>query len=39
MGRYDAYMKLDFEEDISDHSTSEYIRIFKQLVIDQEASV
>eukprot|EP00904_Undaria_pinnatifida_P002282 jgi/Undpi1/12054/HiC_scaffold_4.g01753.m2 len=38
LGRYDAYMKLDFEEDISDHSTSEYIRIFKQLVIDQEAS-
>ena len=35
MGRYDAYMKLNFSEDIDDHSISEYIRIFEQLLIGE----
>lgn len=37
-GRYDAYMKMEFGEDIDDHMSSEYIRIFKQLVVDENAA-
>ena len=36
-GRYDSYIKLHFGEDVDDHMSSEYIRIFEQLVIDEHA--
>lgn len=37
-GRYDSYIKLEFKEGVDDHMSSEYIRIFEQLVIDEQAS-
>lgn len=38
MGRYDAYRKMNFAEDIDDHMSPQYIRIFEQLVKDERAA-
>lgn len=39
LGRLSSYLRLSFMEDINDHSTSEYVRIFKQCVINSRVSL
>lgn len=34
LGRMSAYLRGEFIEDINDHATSEYVRLFEQLVIN-----
>lgn len=34
LGRLSAYLRGEFIEDINDHSTSEYVRLFEQIVLN-----
>ena len=36
LGRINAYLHGHFGEDINDHSTSEYIRLFKEIMINSK---
>lgn len=38
LGRLSAYLRLSFVDGVNDHSASEYIRHFKQLVINSKVS-
>lgn len=39
LGRMTAYLRGEFIEDINDHATSEYVRLFKQVVINSRVSL
>ena len=39
LGRLSGYLRMSFIDGINDHSSSEYIRHFKQLVINSKVSL
>lgn len=34
LGRLSAYLRGEFIDDINDHATSEYVRLFEQIVLN-----
>ena len=39
LGRASAYLRLSFIDGVNDHSSSEYVRLFKQLVVNSKTSL
>lgn len=38
LGRLSAYLRFSFIDGLNDHSSSEYLRLFKQLVVNSKIS-